>query len=101
MPHVVRSVQSERDALSIWLYVAEHGSVNAADRVIDHLDQAIQRIAEIPTLGRVRDDIDPSLRSYLVHSYLIFYRVVDQTVEIVRIIHGARSLPRAFGIDET
>ena len=37
------------------------------------------------------------LRSLPVENYLIFYRVRDDTVEVLRVIHGARDLGAIFG----
>jgi toxin ParE1/3/4 len=35
----------------------------------------------------------PGLRSTLVHPYVIFYRIKDETVQIVRVLHGRRNFP--------
>jgi len=36
------------------------------------------------------------LRSFPVGSYVIFYRPMENGVEIVRVLHGARDLPPLF-----
>lgn len=36
--------------------------------------------------------IAPGLRSFPVGKYLIFYRLIDGGLEIVRVLHGARDI---------
>ena len=47
------------------------------------------------TIGRMRDDLQPDLRSFAAGSYLIFYRPIDDGIEVVRVLHGARDIERA------
>jgi toxin ParE1/3/4 len=43
-------------------------------------------------MGRARDDIASGVRHFPVGRYLIFYRVLDDGVEVVRYLHGMRRL---------
>jgi len=43
-------------------------------------------------MGRERPDLKPNIRSFGVMSWIIFYRVDDDFVEIVRVLHSARDL---------
>ena len=36
------------------------------------------------------------LRSLPLGNYIIFYRPIDDGIEVVRILHGARDLPPLF-----
>ena len=48
-----------------------------------------------PELGRERPDVKEGLRSWAVAGFgnwLVFYRIEDQRL---RLLHGARDLPRA------
>lgn len=47
----------------LWLYVAEHGSVDTADRLIDAIMDGIRLLADHPGMGRARDELAPGLRS--------------------------------------
>jgi toxin ParE1/3/4 len=38
-------------------------------------------------LGKSRDDIKAGYRSLLVERYLVFYRLADEQLEIMRILH--------------
>jgi plasmid stabilization system protein ParE len=49
--------------------------------------------------GRVRDDIMRGLRGFSRDRYLILYRLdeANQSVQIVRVVHGMRDLAALFG----
>lgn len=43
-----------------------------------------------------REDLALSLRSFPVGSYLIFYRTLDEGIEIARIIHASQDIEQIF-----
>ncbi|MEG3147395.1 type II toxin-antitoxin system RelE/ParE family toxin [Sphingomonas sp. RT2P30] len=49
-------------------------------------------MAEFPSSGTPRPDIRSSARSVTIGAYLVLYRIVDDTVEIVRVLHAIRVL---------
>jgi toxin ParE1/3/4 len=57
-------------------------------------------LAENPGLGRLRAELGyPDVRSWRVHgcrSFLIFYRVLPDRIQIWRVLHGARDLHRGL-----
>jgi addiction module RelE/StbE family toxin len=59
------------------------------------LKEKITNLASMPGMYEAYHD-NPSYRRMVVSSYLIFYKVDDakQTVEIHRVLHGARDLSR-------
>ena len=44
-----------------------------------------------------REDLAPALRMAALDRYVIFFRVLNGTVRIERILHGVRNLPMLFG----
>jgi toxin ParE1/3/4 len=50
----------------------------------------------LPHRGRRRPEIGPEFRSIPVPPVVVFYRVTDETVEIVRIVDGRRDLQTLF-----
>jgi toxin ParE1/3/4 len=66
----------------------------------DAAQNAFERLAETPGLGAVLSRSTSALaglRRWRVPrfgNYLIFYRVTDETVTIVRVLHGARDIER-------
>jgi toxin ParE1/3/4 len=87
------------DLDAIWLYVAEHGGVDAADRLIDAIMAGIRLLADHPGMGRNRSDLAPGLQGFPTPDYLdylIFYRRAQGYIDIVRVLQGSQHLPRFF-----
>lgn len=95
MPRILRSEPAKRDAAQIWEYIARDNS-DAADRLLDRFDQALELIVNVPMMGRPRDALFPGLRSFRVGNYLLFYRTIAEGIELIRVLHGARDLPQHF-----
>jgi len=98
MAAVTFSPKSRRDLLDIGDYIAKDDLTNAR-RFVARLIEIYQRIGRTP-LGYVgREDLAPGLRMAALDRYVIFFRVLDSTVRIERVLHGARNLPMLFGTD--
>ena len=84
---VVWSVRSESDLESIRAYVGYVAPL-AAQRLALRLVAAVESLAHHPQRGRpVQGDIRELVA---VPPYVVRYRIRSETVEIVRIKHGAR-----------
>ncbi|KZZ10132.1 MULTISPECIES: type II toxin-antitoxin system RelE/ParE family toxin [Thalassolituus] len=79
------SSEAENDLLSIWLYIAADQPINA-DRFLDKLLVAIERLAEFPLLGVEREELANGVRSLYVDRYVIYYVVSDASLSIVRVL---------------
>ncbi len=80
------------DLLEIWHYIAAD-NLAAALRVGDELDAAILDLAALPGKGHKRPEIkDSRVRVWAVYSYLIAYRFTEETMTIVRVVHGRRNI---------
>ena len=88
------SDRAQADLDEIWLYIA-HDSVDAADRVLDRIREAIVGLAQMPHMGHLREDlVEEPLRFWPAYSYLIVYRPDTDPIEIVRVVSGHRDLSR-------
>jgi len=90
------SPRAREDLWEIHDYVAKDG-LRIAARLIDRLEEACRFLARFPELGERRDDLAPSIRCFSVGNYALFYRQVDDGVEIVRMVSGARNFEALFG----
>lgn len=91
----LRTAQAEEDLVEIWLYIAADNP-EAADKILNQIDEKCQIIAENPSIGQLRPELSQDLRSFPVGSYLILYQEQAESIEIVRIVHGSRNLPDLF-----
>lgn len=86
LPYVI-SKKAISDLEEIWLYTADKWSVEQADRYYNLIFDEIAFICENPKTGRQMDDIRKNYRSAKVNSHLIFFKVENGIVWIVRILH--------------
>ena len=85
----VFSPAARQDLLDLWEYIAQD-DINAADRLRDAIEQAVEHLAAMPGIGHRRDDLagDLPVRFLAVRSYLIIYRADTDPLEIVRVVSG-------------
>ena len=95
MPRIIRTPAAEDDLWEILLYIARDNE-DAAFRLIDTIDEKFQLLAQFPNAGPARPELLRNVRSFPVASYLIFYVPVEDGIEVLRVVHGARNLRRLF-----
>ena len=73
-------------------YIAEHDP-EAAGKVALAIHDGVERLTDFPASGRpgrlpnTRELVIPATR------YLVIYRVKDETLEVLRVLHSARRWP--------
>jgi toxin ParE1/3/4 len=90
--------QAEADLDAIWYYIAtESASTETADRFLDSITSRFLLLSRHPYLGRSREaEFGPGIRTLQVSEYFIFYTVDEDSVSILRIVHGRRDLSFVF-----
>ena len=93
MPAILRTSQANVDLTEIALRIAEENPT-AADHWLDIINAKCQLLAQMPDLGRKRNDLAPGLRGLPVGNYVIFYRALpNDGIQLIRVLHGARDIP--------
>lgn len=83
---------AREDLYEIHDFIAQD-SPTAAARVRDKLREAMARLAELPQLGHLRQDLaDEPLRFWQVYSYLIIYRPDTKPVQVIRVLRASRDV---------
>ena len=90
------TVPASRDIEKIVDYVADKSSFDSAERLLKKINQKCSKLANFPNMGRRRDELSPLLRSFPVDDYLIFYRPIENGIEVLRVISGYRDLDALF-----
>ena len=87
------------ELVEIWDYYGiELQNPNAADRIIEEIFEAFDKLVRTPGLGHFRSDLaSESLRAWRVRNYLIVYRSERRPIEIVRVLHAARDVRAILG----
>ena len=50
--------------------------------------------------GRSFDDLAPSLKGFTIGNYIIFYRPIENGIEVDRVLSGYRDLDTLFSEDD-
>lgn len=79
--------------LEIWEWIASDSS-SIADRVYESIEKRCNSLRNHPKLGRPRPEIGEGARSLVIERWLVFYRVVEDGAQVVRIVDGARDLSK-------
>ena len=98
MSRFIISLLAKQELKKINRYIARFNS-NAARRLINRIKQQCKLLADFPEMGQKCDELEPDLRSFPVENYIIFYRLIDDGVQIVRVISGYRDLEVIFSQD--
>ena len=98
MRRLVYLASARHDLVSILEYITrESGSAAVGRRFVKQLRKQCAGLAELPgTLGRARPELRPDIRSFPFKSYVIFFRYVGDTFEVVNVLEGHRDIDAHF-----
>lgn len=97
MAQYVITEPAEEDLREITFYIADD-NLDAAFSMLDRFTERFEKLASMPQSGRRRDEFGPNVRSFPEGSYVVFYRVIGEEIEIIRVLHGSRDIDRIFNI---
>ena len=98
MSRAVNKTSPARVDLREAAFYLDEQTFGLGDRFLIATERAFEQLAETPGLGAVRRFDDPrftGLRSWRIRGFenwLVFYRVTEEAVEVVRVLHGARDV---------
>jgi len=86
------------DMDEIFSYISKE-NIDAAEIILEKISNKVTRLSEFPNMGSVLSDEEYTLtrrgyRFIIAEPYLIFYRIIDNTIIIHRILHGRRDYLR-------
>ena len=86
LPYII-SKKAIADLEEIWAYSYIHWSQTQADRYYNLIFDEIKFICKNPNAGKSFEQYRKGYRATKVKSHLIFFRVRNNIIEIVRILH--------------
>jgi plasmid stabilization system protein ParE len=93
------SPEAEDDLIQAAEYLdRETGNAVFGHRLHDEIDHVMNLIVENPLMGRARPDLQNGLRGFPHGQYTIFWRLRENEIEIVRVLHQRQDVEREFGI---
>ena len=95
MPRLVILPAARADLIEIGDFIAHDNPARAASFVAE-IEARMLQTAERPGSFPARDDLRKGLRVARHGRYLIFFLDTPDEVQVVRVLHGARDVPRIF-----
>lgn len=95
MPRILKRPQAEADLIDIWLFIAKDNIPNA-DVYLRRIEKTIHLLADKPLIGRRRDELGSGIRCFPVGHHVVFYYVIDQGIDVLRLLHGMRDFEPNF-----
>ena len=99
---IIRSLKLRDDLNETALYIADDNP-DAADKFLLACDATFERIRQMPHIGRVfLPEKLKDVRLWFVKDfpkYVILYKILDDAVYIVRVIHSSRDIEAVLTIN--
>lgn len=95
MSRCVISPSASRDLNAISDYFLER-NIEAGERLLREFNQKCQNLMRFPNMGKQYSSIREGLRGVPLDGYIIFYRLLGDGVEIIRVVSGRQDLEVLF-----
>ncbi|QQV03479.1 MULTISPECIES: type II toxin-antitoxin system RelE/ParE family toxin [Chryseobacterium] len=92
----ILSETADKDLEDIFDYTFEDFGFNQAEKYLLEIEEIFQNLILNPQLGKKRSEIKQDLYSFPKDNHIIFYRILDNHIRIVRVLHGSRDVPKHF-----
>jgi toxin ParE1/3/4 len=92
MARYILTRRAEQDYREILAFTLNEWSVEQFTAYATLLDNAFERLVAMPRFGVRRDDICEGYYCYRVGQHYIFYRIADDQIQVVRILHVKRKM---------
>ena len=94
MPEYRLTPAAEADLEAIWRFTIHQWGSHQASRYIDFLTEAFDVLAQSPGAAPGCDHIRQGYRRWTVERHVIYFRVVEYGIVIVRVLHDRMDAPR-------
>ena len=87
---------ADKDLEDIFDYTFDEFGYDQAEKDLLEIEEIFQNLIINPQIGKKRDEIKQGLYSFPKDNHIIFYRILDNHIRIVRVLHGSRDIPKYF-----
>lgn len=95
MSRFIIAPSASRDLDGIADYFLER-NIEVGETLFREFNQKCFNLVKFPNMGRSYSHIRPNLRGLPLDGYIILYEVVDEDVEILRVVNGRQDLETLF-----
>lgn len=89
---IIWTKAAQLDLNSITAYIS-NDSPAAADHVLDTIEGAVQNLSKYPHLFKQSERMPGTRELNVFGSFLVFYRVLPASIEVVGVTQGRRKFP--------
>ena len=87
---------ADKDLEDIFDYTFDEFGFDQAEKDLLEIEEIFRNLIINPQIGKKRDEIKQGLYSFPKDNHIIFYRILDNHIRIVRVLHGSRDIPKYF-----
>ena len=95
MSNYIISPSATRDLNQIADYFLTR-NLETGEKLFKEFNKKCKNLANFPIMGRSYAYIKPSLRGLPLDGYIIIYQIIDDGVEILRVVSGRQDLESLF-----
>jgi toxin ParE1/3/4 len=103
---VVKHISALRDLDKASSYIQRQSGPERAIQFLRNAEITFSKLASRPRLGAIYENADSQFQDLRVFSvsrfknYLVFYRPIDDGIEVLRVLHGARDIQNILAQDD-
>jgi len=87
---------ADKDLEEIFDFTFDEFGFNQAEKYLLEIEEIFQNLIINPKLGKKRHEIKEGLYSFPKDNHIIFYRILEDHIQIVRVLHGSKDIPKYF-----
>jgi toxin ParE1/3/4 len=91
---IILAPDAETDLEDAWTYISGEAGQDKADELFDDLIMRLRILEEQPQIGRLRPELGPGYRGWVIDNYVVVYRLNTRSIDVLRILHAARDIER-------
>ena len=84
--------RAKTDLEEIWEYSVDQFGFEKAEAYFRDIQRAIESVASDPRRGRACDEVRAGYFRFPAGSHMLFFRLSDQGIDVVRILHARMDL---------
>lgn len=92
----ILSEAADQDLENIFDFTLNQFGFDQAEKYLLEIEDVFKILVLHPESGKARNEIKEGLYSFPKDNHIIFYRIFDKQIQIVRVLHGSRDLPNYF-----
>ena len=86
--------EADADLEDIFDYTEKSQSRNQAIVYLSNIEDLFFQLCKQPNLGRTRKEIKEGIFSIAFQKHIIFYKIIENKLLIIRVLHERRDMPK-------